>query len=97
PLPTLFPYTTLFRSLRRSQQAPRRRRRRVREAGGFPRHWVGSRFRTPRWHRIARAILRFKRRKAALRSSRTGAAEWRTPSGTARSEEHTSELQSLAY
>src|SRR2546425_7242381 len=68
PRSTLFPYTTLFRSVRGN-----RRRREV----GLPRPQVD--------HVLARCL-------AALRLLRD-----RDGRGGLRSEEHTSELQSLAY
>src|SRR3546814_1507325 len=67
---TLFPYTTLFRSLRRKHV-----HHRVRE----PCLW-------PETHELPRACADFQRRFAFL--SRTSHTLWR-------SEEHTSELQSL--
>src|SRR2546425_2236050 len=83
PRSTLFPYTTLFRS---------------QEAFGFSiiyrmvhqRLAIGSeRHRSPgRGHDGARERARL---------SPTGSSAWKKPRRPARSEEHTSELQSLAY
>src|SRR5205823_13022811 len=67
---TLFPYTTLFRSDRRGDAAPRRR--------GLP---DLRRFRNGARRLLPRARQRPRSRKKSTR----------------RSEEHTSELQSLAY
>src|SRR3546814_15765051 len=66
---TLFPYTTLFRSLGHPARVARRARLLARRRGG--------------------ARLRARRRDGARRACRAAAA------ATGRSEEHTSELQSL--
>src|SRR5687767_15534798 len=82
PRSTLFPYTTLFRSRRRNVAADHRRRERR------PR---GSRAPKPSWRRNGR------RRDRALYQPRWWGDMERRTGGPARSEEHTSELQSLAY
>src|SRR2546425_8912668 len=81
PRSTLFPYTTLFRSLRRihgPELTTVRRRHR---------------------HRRARVVNGHRRGRADLRPQWVVVAlpETDLRNGHARSEEHTSELQSLAY
>src|SRR2546425_9387075 len=83
PRSTLFPYTTLFRSL------PALRRGRA----GL-RHDLARRL-APSVGRAAPAPCRAAR--APLRAARGAPGAPRRPRGRARSEEHTSELQSLAY
>src|SRR5687767_15392284 len=79
PRSTLFPYTTLFRSVRR---------RHAELARPAPR--------TARPARGERAARRFDRLAPAGRTRRVGVRD-RGGSDRRRSEEHTSELQSLAY
>src|SRR5205823_14826138 len=93
PTPTLFPYTTLFRSLRAGIE-PRARRHRP------PLPWPARRHRQVlRPHPLAepRELRRRPprvRQRGRLRPRRPGR---RGGDRRARSEEHTSELQSLAY
>src|SRR5205823_14949030 len=90
PRPTLFPYTTLFRSRVRSTAGKSCRGRRGKSA---------SRGEFGRWHKTLFLSLRSQPpgkllsavSLEALRQSGSGAS-W-----ASRSEEHTSELQSLAY
>src|SRR5205814_9109983 len=77
PPPSLFPYTTLFRSSRTRRRTTRARRPRPSPRARFPRR----RPTTPTG----------RRRRAAASPGR------RPPVGRERSEEHTSELQSLRH
>src|SRR5687767_15405487 len=70
PRSTLFPYTTLFRSVR-AQRSCLHRRVMIRAAGA--------------------------RNTQALRENSTRSSPPASPTSKSRSEEHTSELQSLAY
>src|SRR5205823_14869785 len=83
PSPTLFPYTTLFRSKAASHAAPLARRQRPRLGLGGP----------PGAH--AGRPLRCATRK--LIQSEVRACVVKPGISSLRSEEHTSELQSLAY
>src|SRR2546425_8355766 len=83
PRSTLFPYTTLFRSCPFS--APAERSNPGAGGRGPPRQ--------PRVRSLARAVGSGPRRKRRRRH----VGSRRAHSGGARSEEHTSELQSLAY
>src|SRR2546423_12033718 len=86
PRSTLFPYTTLFRS-RRLSTAGRRRR--------HPHHPADARARE---HSADAALLERHGRRTTQRSGgeleKSGST---ATAGIGRSEEHTSELQSLAY
>src|SRR5205814_5312192 len=86
--PTLFPYTTLFRSGRREGEGPRAagHPRRARIQRGLLLHAQG------RGYRGARPIHRPRAEISGVRSARQ-ALFLRGP----RSEEHTSELQSLRH
>src|SRR5205823_9549826 len=86
PRSTLFPYTTLFRSQSAERRAEPRRIRSSRSPGT---HRAAER---RRGRGAARA-----RRRAARRASGPAGTELPCASRAARSEEHTSELQSLAY
>src|SRR2546423_9883325 len=91
PRSTLFPYTTLFRSRSRNRGEPRAERAPVR--GGGQGGAAG---------RVGKARCRPGCRRRALRSGPFaarlgGQALAREASSERRSEEHTSELQSLAY
>src|SRR5207249_11870436 len=88
PIPTLFPYTTLFRSVRAGRDHPRAHQVADREGpAGRVSHF--RRFRTARTRRAEPTARRALRTAAATASPPT-----RTAAATARSEEHTSELQS---
>src|SRR5205823_14384503 len=82
PSSTLFPYTTLFRSLRPGRRPPGKLRGRVRRADQLGRPGLVA---------------------AQVRRPRPAPPQGRPPGGLRRggrrprSEEHTSELQSLAY
>src|SRR5258706_3518724 len=79
PRSTLFPYTTLFRSLRVKPAAAGRRPRRAR----------------PRALRPVLGVLRLARGRPPLQPARAGPEARMTQRAIPRSEEHTSELQSL--
>src|SRR5205823_14790671 len=85
PRSTLFPYTTLFRSVFR--HAAERRRFRPGGTGG-----TGAPERT---RRVEAGAFQLQRRGAGEIRRRSVRADQRQPEP--RSEEHTSELQSLAY
>src|SRR3712207_8074684 len=83
PRSTLFPYTTLFRSIRRGEKANLAR---LRRGGGG------------RAHRDARPARGGGTAEGSgARDRRRGAALRGAPQGAPRSEEHTSELQSRQY
>src|SRR5205823_6926356 len=81
PTSTLFPYTTLFRSPRAGAR-PRKRRRANRTVARFP----SQEFQLGSGRHAGGAGLRSGREEL-----------WPAAKGRRRSEEHTSELQSLAY
>src|SRR2546423_11206398 len=91
PRSTLFPYTTLFRSPRddpRRHGAPKQGGRAIMPSGGIAVQGLAN-------------LVRDEQRRAANAASAAvltveviGSRDWPIP---ARSEEHTSELQSLAY
>src|SRR3546814_9919956 len=83
---TLFPYTTLFRSIAALKTAARRRRRQPWRIG---RERQEKRF-GPRARRATE-----QRQQHGRRRGRRSAARYRGRSAESRSEEHTSELQSL--
>src|SRR2546425_3251591 len=85
PRSTLFPYTTLFRSEDRSGREQRRRRH---EVGGEVEPALGRR------HQDGDAVLPHELIDD-LRTALAGVREFEH--AAVRSEEHTSELQSLAY
>src|SRR5205823_12511387 len=94
PDPTLFPYTTLFRS---ASAARITRRARPAPAAAFPRPAAPPRRRAP-GQEPARSVRRPARpAPAPRREPGQKAAPARTARQESRSEEHTSELQSLAY
>src|SRR5205823_8957028 len=92
--PTLFPYTTLFRSghapasllqLKNFCQSPELPR-------GFERDWLSLRIRSPAPARQCRSNYSHALRRTSPTARTTGSGL-----SNPRSEEHTSELQSLAY
>src|SRR5205823_13035726 len=88
PRSTLFPYTTLFRSLGGARVCRP-------GAGCRPSSPYGS---NADHHRVAAQVAhRNPRDVVVLRRARPACAPRSCPRGSRRSEEHTSELQSLAY
>src|SRR5205823_7711393 len=93
PTPTLFPYTTLFRSLDPAVRWQARCDPRPHELHRLPRRF-DWRLLGP----VRRILRRLACQHAAARDRRLGFGVRRVGTGPAgRSEEHTSELQSLAY
>src|SRR5205823_8715250 len=87
PTSPLFPYTTLFRSVRRLLEHAAHHRERARSRGAHLRRPLRAHLRRPR----SQSSPLISRRPGGFTASSSSAP------AAQRSEEHTSELQSLAY